>query len=145
MRLIAPAGFELVEGPCLGFRPLTTSSLPPIPLTQCNTAVGFQGFEIRLDKRENGFLPGHSYAFRLVAGNPRHWEDVQSRQEGYTVVSGANVWAIQLLHDATGVPMVLLEDIPQVLSFDTAALRPLDVPNIHDTSFRIFQRPITVQ
>ena len=40
--LVAPAGYMLPLGDCRGFRALTSSSLPPVPLTRCSTRVDSQ-------------------------------------------------------------------------------------------------------
>lgn len=143
LRLSAPTGFGLPQGPCLGFKPLTSSAMPPAPLSRCSTTVGAQALDVTIDVREPGFEPGRAYAFRVVVMNPRHWEEVQSRAVARVPVPRANQWTLSLLQD-DGLPLAMLEDVPLAYSIETAALRPEDKPGAHDTSFRIFQRPIVV-
>lgn len=145
VRVQAPAGFEAYRGPCIGYRPFTSSAMPPLPLSRCAmepTADGGLALDVTISLLESGFLPGHTYAFRAIVGNPSRWEAVESRVVGREEFSSGNRWSVVLLQD--GLPLVALDDVAQFFSADTAALQPELTPESHNTCFRIFRRSLAI-
>ncbi|CAJ1426990.1 unnamed protein product [Effrenium voratum] len=130
LQVSAPAAGFFVPGACPGFRPLR-GSLPPLPLSSCQR-VGETMLEIRIDAQEPGFEPGQTYAFQSSVQNPSTL--------GEAVDNG---WSFLLLDDQD-LPIASMENVPSVLSAVTAALRPNDPAELHDTSFRLFKKQLSV-
>ncbi|CAE8669160.1 unnamed protein product [Polarella glacialis] len=149
--MTAPLGYELPEGSCPGFFPLTESALPPLPLSSCmGVDPKPHALEIVIDRREPGFEPGQTYAFRVTVKNPGVDHFAGKSDSGLTTeekqgqITDDNSWSLKVLGEPDGQVVTLLENVPAALTGTTAALRPEEASQLHDSSFRLCRQPLVV-